>query len=685
MLDHLTLPAGLAPVVDPLLAWAVEATVIAAALAVVAALLGRSRLLATRPATRHALWLLVLVKLATPPLLAWPWSVPRPSLAGVVVPAAVESSILAPRLRISTPPPLPDRSPTGVAASRPVAAAAPADPSSSRDGPLVAAAERPARRRHELAMMPSWRAWVALVWVGGGLILAARHTRRILRFRRCLDDVAPAPGWLLAEAGEIGRRLGVGVPPVRVVRRLGTPVLWCLGRPTLLVPERMLSTLARDGWPAILAHELAHLRRGDPWVRRLELVAGLAWWWNPLYWLVRRRLDFEAELACDAWAVWAAPKGRIAYAESLIRICTGLSPAGPPTPALGVAGTGHFFERRLTMILRSRSDHRLATPHLLAAALLAGLALPTWTWADPVAADDAPPVTQVARNGRGTSEPIDRIVLARAAEDPDPNPAFDPDPNPTFDPDSHVAFDLDLDDDDKPKSDDDDEPKSDDDKGKKGAAKARGESIKAEVRAKAALQRADEQRQAEMAKFQKQMEAMGKEMEAKFGPGSEFASSIQKNFGPDSDFVKNIEKEFGPDSAFVKNIEKEFGPDSAFVKNIEKNFGADSEFAQGIAKATATKRAGSKKTKDRSGDDAQDAATKDEGEDKAARDPKGKKKSETRTRTRTETRTRTQSEADRRASRIDSLEARINGLMAELERLKAESDGDKDGDADDQG
>ena len=109
-------------------------------------------------------------------------------------------------------------------------------------------------------------------------------------------------------------------------------MLWCLGRPKLLLPTRLVKTLPLDRWRGILTHELAHLRRGDHWVSRLELAAGLIWWWNPLYWLTRARLDAEAELACDAWVVWALPKDRLTYAEVLFDICSTLSPAKPRRP-----------------------------------------------------------------------------------------------------------------------------------------------------------------------------------------------------------------------------------------------------------------------------------------------------------------------------------------------------------------
>ena len=183
----------------------------------------------------------------------------------------------------------------------------------------------------------------------------------------------------------MGARLGVRVPEILAVPHVATPMLWCLGRPKLLVPGRLIKSIEAARWRGILAHELAHLCRGDHWVGRLELVAGLFWWWNPLYWLTCRRLDAEAELACDAWVVWALPDDRLTYAEVLFQICSEFSRASSAAPALGVAGSGRFFERRLTMILRDRRLLPCLAAVLLAACLLALLALPSWTLARPTA------------------------------------------------------------------------------------------------------------------------------------------------------------------------------------------------------------------------------------------------------------------------------------------------------------
>ena len=105
----------------------------------------------------------------------------------------------------------------------------------------------------------------------------------------------------------IGRRLDVRVPAIRVVPGLGTPLLWCLGRPVLLVPDDLLATLDRGRWPAILAHELAHLRRVDPGSAGSNWSPGWSGGGTRSTRLTRSRLDFEAELACDAWASGPCP------------------------------------------------------------------------------------------------------------------------------------------------------------------------------------------------------------------------------------------------------------------------------------------------------------------------------------------------------------------------------------------
>ena len=77
-------------------------------------------------------------------------------------------------------------------------------------------------------------------------------------------------------------------------------------RPLVLLPASILTATPPEMLDAIIAHELAHIRRGDHWVAWLELAAGVVWWWNPLFWFTRKRLRESAEMACDALAIGTA-------------------------------------------------------------------------------------------------------------------------------------------------------------------------------------------------------------------------------------------------------------------------------------------------------------------------------------------------------------------------------------------
>ena len=336
-----------------MLVWFAETTLVATVLAASAMLAGRW--LRIGPVARHALWLVVLIKLLAPPVVSWPrpaWFA-RPPLAVAEAPLKLDLGSLE----------------TDDDSFDSFADEAPAQPVAT--APLIKRWKAPDLEQVGRVLLGAWGMATALIAIG--------QIVRVVRFRRMLRWAVPAPCWLVDEAKSIGARLGLSAPEILVVPESTTPMLWCLGRPKLILPARLVESLGLEGWRGILTHELAHVRRRDHWVRRLELAAGLLWWWNPVYWLTRRRLDAEAELACDECAVRTFPEERLAYAEALLEVCRSLSMAEPHVPALGVAGAGRFLERRVTMILRDQAPSRPTTPALLAAGLLALLALPGWS------------------------------------------------------------------------------------------------------------------------------------------------------------------------------------------------------------------------------------------------------------------------------------------------------------------
>src|SRR5262249_54061649 len=154
-------------------------------------------------------------------------------------------------------------------------------------------------------------------------------------------------------------------------------------RTQLLWPARLLDDLPPAGQRAVLAHELAHLKRRDHWVGWLQLAAACLWWGYPLFWYIRGQLRREAEVACDAWVVAMLPEARRVYAEALLEVARVDSGVAVAAPALGVVGRRQDFTRRLTMIMRERVPCRVSACGLLAAGVLALAALPNWSPGQP--------------------------------------------------------------------------------------------------------------------------------------------------------------------------------------------------------------------------------------------------------------------------------------------------------------
>jgi beta-lactamase regulating signal transducer with metallopeptidase domain len=643
-----------------MLGWIAETTLVAAGIALVVLFAGR--LLSNNPTVRHALWLVVLIKLITPPLVSWPWANQWLACDWPVTVSQAQSSTTG-KVLVQADPSQPACGPTEPTLGRVVKQEQEIEPArpilddKSANGQtvqqalvIVAASDQFSVWASPLPERAALVRFIVWTWLATSVVLAGAQTVRIIRFRRRLLAAIPAPDDLIDEAGWISRQLGISAPELLVVPDLGTPLLWCLGRPQLLLPARLVKTLPLDRWRGILAHELAHLRRGDHWVSRLELAAGLFWWWNPVYWLARTRLDAEAELACDAWVVWALPKDRLTYAEVLFDICTTFSMAKPPAPTLSVAGSGRFFERRLTMILRGDVPCRLTPAGLLGAFVLLFCTLPSWS--------AVPAIPDAVMTASLTS--VSEVDQAATAADDD---------------EKVIKKDKDVDSD----NDEDGDRDDDDDAAARAKAKADAKSKKTDLDIDIDLSAIEKQIESKFgpgsdfekkieafakeiearfgsdSDFEKKMEAFGKEIEAKFGSGSDFekkmeafGKEMEAKFGSGSDFEKKME-------AFGKEMEAKFGSGSDFEKamtnlgeEMKEKFGPGSEFVQKLKKQSGSdvdkkaQRKGSEKSPSL-------RAKPETGDDRAAVDAQKRK----------------------RERRIQELEAQIDKLVSEIKALKS--------------
>jgi beta-lactamase regulating signal transducer with metallopeptidase domain len=264
------------------------------------------------------------------------------------------------------------------------------------DGPDAAGAE-PSRiaSSSSAPILDARRWWLPLA--AGTILFLSLAATRAFRFQRSLRGATVAPAELRARAAELARRLGLNrVPAIRVVPGRISPSLWPgSGRCEVLLPVELLARLAPEELDTVIAHELAHIRRRDHWLRPLELLIVALYWWHPVAWWARRNLRVAEEKACDALVIQAMPHQARAYAEGLLKTVELLSASRTRASALATgAAQSSRLEERMTMILRDQPPAslpaRLRTP-LLAAAMLAILVSPAWLEIASTHAEDADP------------------------------------------------------------------------------------------------------------------------------------------------------------------------------------------------------------------------------------------------------------------------------------------------------
>jgi len=185
---------------------------------------------------------------------------------------------------------------------------------------------------------------LVILAVAFAVLLALLFLRELVRVRKVDQSIRAASGAserLGQHVRDVAARLGTPAPKVRVLPSSASPFIWSL--------------------------------RG-PW---LELLAGAFHFWNPLFWLARRRLHLAAELACDSWVVEKFPADRRSYATALVEAVERSSRGTLVPRAVHAVGVDQDnFEVRLRHIMRAPEGARFPRSALLGAVALAAISLP---------------------------------------------------------------------------------------------------------------------------------------------------------------------------------------------------------------------------------------------------------------------------------------------------------------------
>src|SRR2546422_2461571 len=179
--------------------------------------------------------------------------------------------------------------------------------------------------------------WIALVWLGGVLVLSLRLASGWLVARRlgrtATHSVPEACRQALAR---LAARLRVS-RPVRVLESAAVQVPAVVGwlRPVILLPASALTGLTPQQLDVLLAHELAHVRRYDYLVNLVQSAIEILLFYHPAVRWVSRRVREEREHCCDDLAVAVCGDAHL-YARALLM----MESLRAKTPALALSAAG---------------------------------------------------------------------------------------------------------------------------------------------------------------------------------------------------------------------------------------------------------------------------------------------------------------------------------------------------------
>ena len=224
-------------------------------------------------------------------------------------------------------------------------ASSPASVPDVSEGPKLV---EPTPARSWRAQLESWSAAVVIPWLLGVVLLSARVVCGWYQVRRLRathkQSVAEA---VLLRATAIAERLRVS-RPFQIAQSAAVQVPAVVGwfRPLVLLPLSALTGLPSAQLDAIIAHELAHVRRHDYIVNIIQTAIEVLLFYHPACWWISRQIRSEREHCCDDLVVTVCGDP-VGYASAL----TELESLRGRTPALGLAATDGPLLRRVRRLL----------------------------------------------------------------------------------------------------------------------------------------------------------------------------------------------------------------------------------------------------------------------------------------------------------------------------------------------
>lgn len=216
-----------------------------------------------------------------------------------------------------------------------------------------------------------WTYALSVVWMTGVMALSLRPMIAWYYIRRLRKTgIEEVTGHVNALVKRLARQLGISRSIVVVRSTLvSRPATIGMIKPMILLPASVLTRMSQEQLEALIAHELAHIRRLDYVVNAFQIGVETLFFYHPCTWWISSRARHYREQCCDFVAV-SVTGDRIEYANMLVWLDENLPNVF--SFSLSLSASDGVLVQRIRRILDPTPSHMRRGPIAL---LTAGLAL----------------------------------------------------------------------------------------------------------------------------------------------------------------------------------------------------------------------------------------------------------------------------------------------------------------------
>ena len=181
------------------------------------------------------------------------------------------------------------------------------------------------------------------VWLLGSLFFLARYTGGYIYLKRLAADAVNMDGQMQKKLSKLKRKFEIQRDVlIKQSSQITTPMVTGFIKPVILFPIGLINQLSTAEVNAILAHELAHIKRHDFLFNVIQSLAEAIFYYHPGIWFISNAIRRERENSCDDLAILHT-EHKFSYAKTLIKLQELKHQQLHPAMAMG--GNGQFSQR----------------------------------------------------------------------------------------------------------------------------------------------------------------------------------------------------------------------------------------------------------------------------------------------------------------------------------------------------